>query len=244
MGLEPEREPIPIQPTAHYAMGGIPTDVDGRVVIDEKNTPLPGFYAAGECACVSVHGANRLGTNSLVDILVFGRRGARHAAKFVKENDWAPLSERPEGRARDLFRQVMSAEGKDRAADVRDALQDEMMDKAGVFREAGDLTSAREKLRELRERYRRVRVEDRGEKYNTELLEVIELGGMLELAEVLVASALARGESRGAHYREDFPKRDDANWLKHTLAYQTERGIELRFKPVVITEFEPKERKY
>jgi succinate dehydrogenase / fumarate reductase flavoprotein subunit len=244
MGLEPESAPIPIQPTAHYAMGGIPTDVDGRVVIDEKNTPLPGFYAAGEVACVSVHGANRLGTNSLVDILVFGRRGARHAAKFVKENDWAPLGEKPDARARDLIRRTMGAEGQERAADVRDALQDEMMDKAGVFREAKDLAAAREKLRELRQRFAGVRVEDRGEKYNTELLEVIELGGMLELAEVLVASALAREESRGAHYREDFPKRDDANWLKHTLAYQTERGIELRFKPVVITKFEPKERKY
>lgn len=244
MGLEPEREPIPIQPTAHYAMGGIPTDIDGRVVVDEKNTPLPGFYAAGEVACVSVHGANRLGTNSLVDILVFGRRGARHAAKFIKENDWAPLGEKPDARARDLIRRTRGAEGKERAADVREALQDEMMDKAGVFRQASDLAAAREKIRELRERFANVRVEDRGEKYNTELLEVIELGGMIELAEVLVASALAREESRGAHYREDFPKRDDANWLKHTLAFQTERGIELRFKPVVITKFEPKERKY
>jgi len=233
-----------VQPTAHYAMGGIPTDVEARVVIDEKNTPLPGFYAAGECACVSVHGANRLGTNSLVDILVFGRRAGRNAAKFVKENDWTPLGARPDERAEALVAQAMASNGNARAADVRDSLQDEMMEKAGVFREAKGLTAMRDKLGEIRQRYRQVKVEDRGRKYNTELLEVLELGGMIELAETLVEGALAREESRGAHSREDFPKRDDPNWLKHTLAYQTAKGIELQYKPVSITKFEPKERKY
>ena len=225
-------------------MGGIPTDTEARVIIDEKNTPLPGLYAAGECACVSVHGANRLGTNSLVDILVFGRRAGRNAAKFVKENDWAPLPAKPDERAEVLLAQVMNASGKERAADIRDALQDGMMDKAGVFREAKGLAEMREKLQEIRDRYQGIKVEDRSRKYNTELLEVIELGGMIDLAETLVESALARQESRGAHSREDFPKRDDPNWLKHTLAYQTPRGIELRYKPVTITKFEPKERKY
>jgi len=244
MGIEPARELIPVQPTAHYAMGGIPTDTEARVIIDEKNTPLPGLYAAGECACVSVHGANRLGTNSLVDILVFGRRAGRNAAKFVKENDWAPLPAKPDERAEVLLAQVMNASGKERAADIRDALQDGMMDKAGVFREAKGLAEMREKLQEIRDRYQGIKVEDRSRKYNTELLEVIELGGMIDLAETLVESALARQESRGAHSREDFPKRDDPNWLKHTLAYQTPRGIELRYKPVTITKFEPKERKY
>jgi succinate dehydrogenase / fumarate reductase flavoprotein subunit len=244
LGLEPAREAVPVQPTAHYAMGGIPTDVEARVVLDEKNTPLPGFYAAGECACVSVHGANRLGTNSLVDILVFGRRGARHAAQFIKQNDWAPLPPRADERARELVDHAMSGAGTERAAAIRDALQDEMMDKAGVFRDAKTLGRMPEKLRELRERYSKVKLEDRGAKYNTELLEVIELGGMIDLAETLVAGALARQESRGAHSREDFPKRDDPNWLKHTLAYQTPKGIELRYKPVTITKFEPKERKY
>ena len=244
LGLEPAREAVPVQPTAHYAMGGIPTDAEARVVVDEKNTPLPGFYAAGECACVSVHGANRLGTNSLVDILVFGRRGAHHAAQFIKKNDWAPLPPRADERARGLVDQAMSGAGTERAAAIRDALQDEMMDKAGVFRDAKTLGRVPEKLRELRERYGKVKLEDRGHKYNTELLEVIELGGMIDLAEILVGGALARQESRGAHSREDFPKRDDLNWLKHTLAYQTPKGVELRYKPVTITKFEPKERKY
>jgi succinate dehydrogenase / fumarate reductase flavoprotein subunit len=244
MGLEPLTELVPIQPTAHYAMGGIPTDVEARVVIDEKNTPLPGFYAAGEAACVSVHGANRLGTNSLVDILVFGRRGGRHAAKFIKENDWAPLPPKADETARGFVSELKNSRGKERPADIRDALQDEMMDKASVFREAKSLTAMREKLRELHERYRQVRVQDQSAGYNTELLEVIELGCLLDRAEVLVESALARQESRGAHFREDFPKRDDPNWLKHTLVYKGEKGIELKYKPVTITKFEPKERKY
>jgi succinate dehydrogenase / fumarate reductase flavoprotein subunit len=244
LGIEPKTEPVPVQPTAHYAMGGLPTDVDARVVIDENNTPMPGLYAAGECACVSVHGANRLGTNSLVDILVFGRRGARHAAKFIKENDFTPLSPQPDARARELVSRVMAATGKERAAQLRDVLQDEMMEKASVFRDATSLSEMREKLRELRERFQHVKVEDRGSRYNTELLEVIELGGMLGTAEVLVESALNRQESRGAHFREDFPKRDDVNWLKHTLAYQGPKGIEFKYKPVTITKFEPKERKY
>jgi len=244
LGLEPLYELVPIQPTAHYVMGGIPTDVEARVVVDEKNTPLPGLYAAGEVACVSVHGANRLGTNSLVDILVFGRRGGRHAAKFIKENDWAPLPPKADEPARALVSGLKNSQGKERPADLRDVLQDEMMDKASVFREAKGLTAMREKLRELRARYQRVKVEDQSACYNTELLEVIELGGLLELAEVLVESALVRQESRGAHFREDFPKRDDPNWLKHTLAYQGKKGIEFRYKPVTITRFEPKERKY
>ena len=244
MGIEPAKELIPVQPTAHYAMGGIPTDTEARVIIDEKNTPLLGFYAAGECACVSVHGANRLGTNSLVDILVFGRRAGRNAAKFVRENDWAPLPAKPDERAEVLLAQVMNASGKERAADIRGALQGGMMDKAGVFREAKGLAEMRETLKGIRDRYQRIKVEDRSRKYNTELLEVVELGGMIDLAEALVESALARQESRGAHSREDFPKRDDPHWLKHTLAYQTPRGIELRYKPVTITKFEPKERKY
>src|SRR6266705_2422033 len=192
MGIEPARELVPVQPTAHYAMGGIPTDLEARVVIDEKNTPLPGFYAAGECACVSVHGANRLGTNSLVDILVFGRRAGRHAARFVKENEWVPLPLRPDERAEALLAQLMNSSGKERAADIRDTLQSEMMDKAGVFREAKGLTDMRSRLEAIQERYRSVKVEDRGRKYNTDLLEVIELGGLIDLAEALVSSALAR----------------------------------------------------
>ncbi|HZT70064.1 MAG TPA: succinate dehydrogenase flavoprotein subunit [Terriglobia bacterium] len=244
LGIEPARELVPVQPTAHYAMGGIPTDNDGRVVIDDKNTPLPGLYAAGETACVSVHGANRLGTNSLVDILVFGRRSGRHAARFIKENDLPPLSEKPEERAREMIDKLMSGKGAERAADIRETLQTEMMDKASVFRDAGTLTAMREKLKEIRDRYGRIRIEDRGKKYNTELMEVFELGVLIDLSEVLVECALARKESRGAHFREDFPKRDDANFLKHSLAYLGPNGIEISYKPVKITKFQPMERKY
>jgi succinate dehydrogenase / fumarate reductase flavoprotein subunit len=244
MGLEPKKVPVPVQPTAHYAMGGIPTDIDGRVIRDEANSPLGGYYAAGESACVSVHGANRLGTNSLVDILVYGRRGARHAAQHVKENDWAPLPPNPDERARAQVARIMGSSGKERAAQIRDVLQDEMMDKASVFRDAQSLATMKEKLAKLRERFGQVKVEDRGTKYNTEMLEAVELENLLDLAEVLVESALGRQESRGAHSREDFPKRDDVNWLKHTLAYKTEKGIHFRFKPVTITKFQPMERKY
>ncbi|HUZ47282.1 MAG TPA: succinate dehydrogenase flavoprotein subunit [Terriglobia bacterium] len=244
LGIEPATDLVPVQPTAHYAMGGIPTDNDGRVVIDEKNTPLPGLYAAGETACVSVHGGNRLGTNSLVDILVFGRRSGRHAADFIKQNDLVPLGPDPEERGREMVGRLINSKGKERAADIRDTLQDEMMEKASVFRDAPTLSAMREKLREIRDRYTHVKLEDSGAKYNTELLEVLELGSLIDVAEVLVESALARQESRGAHFREDFPKRDDPNWLKHTLAYQGPKGIEFKYKPVSITKFEPKERKY
>ncbi|MFB3921441.1 MAG: succinate dehydrogenase flavoprotein subunit [Terriglobia bacterium] len=244
MGIEPKKQPVPVQPTAHYAMGGIPTDTDSRVITDEENSPLHGYYAAGEAACVSVHGANRLGTNSLVDILVYGRRGARHAAKFITENDWAPLPANADGRARAQISRLMAAGGKERAAQIRDTLQDQMMDKASVFREAKTLTAMKEKLGELRGRFNEVKIEDRGTKYNTELTELLELGNLLDLAQVLVEGALARQESRGAHSREDFPKRDDAKWLKHTLAYKTEKGIEFKYKPVTITRFQPMERKY
>ena len=244
LGIEPAKELIPVQPTAHYSMGGIPTDLDGRVVVDEKNTPLPGLYAAGETACVSVHGANRLGTNSLVDILVFGRRSGRHAARFIKENELPPLSEKPEERSRAIVAGLLSSQGQERGADLRDTLQHEMMDKASVFRDAGTLMAMREKLKEIRSRYANVKIEDRSRKYNTQLLEIFELGILIDLADVLVEGALARQESRGAHSREDFPERDDANFLKHTLAYLGPKGIDLAYKPVTITKFEPKERKY
>ncbi|MGA2630892.1 MAG: succinate dehydrogenase flavoprotein subunit [Terriglobia bacterium] len=244
MGLEPKKVPVPVQPTAHYAMGGIPTDTDGRVIRDEVNTPLGGYYAAGESACVSVHGANRLGTNSLVDILVYGRRGARSAGSYIKENDWAPLPPHADGRGRAQISRLLAGGGKERAAQVRDSLQDEMMEKASVFREAKSLGTMKEKLAELRQRFAQIKIEDRGVKYNTELLEAIELENLLDLAEVLVESALGRQESRGAHSREDFPKRDDINWLKHTLAYKADKGIQFKFKPVTITKFQPMERKY
>ena len=244
MGLDPVKDLIPVQPTAHYAMGGIPSDVEGRVVQDEKKTPLPGFYAAGECACVSVHGANRLGTNSLVDILVFGRRSGRAMARFCRENSREDLP----GEAADWSRQevdrLLNSSGTERAAVLREEMQREMMQDCGVFRNERSLMRVREKILDLKQRYERVSLGDRSLRFNTELLETLELGNLLALAQVTVESALARKESRGAHAREDFPKRDDDQWLKHTLAYGRDGKVELRYKPVVVTQFQPQERKY
>ncbi|HOM70943.1 MAG TPA: succinate dehydrogenase flavoprotein subunit [Armatimonadota bacterium] len=244
LGIDPVKTPIPVQPTAHYAMGGVPTDVNGRVLADEKGNVMPGFYAAGECACVSVHGANRLGTNSLVDIQVFGKLSGKDMARFCAETDYTPLPEDPEGKVREEIERLKLNTGNESAAKIRTELQAEMMDNASVFRTADSLGTIRRKLEELQERYKSVRVDDKSTIYNTELMEAYELGFLLDLADCLVVSAEARTESRGAHCREDYPKRDDVNWLKHTFAYQTDSGIKLAYKPVTITKFEPKERKY
>lgn len=244
LGIDPAVEPMPVQPTAHYAMGGIPTNVNGQVLLDERDTPLPGFYAAGECACVSVHGANRLGTNSLVDLVVFGRRAGWDMARHVKETEFAPLPAHPEAQACDEVARLLHNAGSERAAMLRAELQQTMMDHISVFRVEDQIQAAIAKIRELQDRYRQVSIQDKGKAFNTDLLEAIELGYLLDLAEVTAASALARRESRGAHSREDYPERDDQNWLRHTLAYWAEAGVELRYKPVVITRFTPKPRTY
>ncbi len=251
LGVEPYYEPVPIQPTAHYAMGGIPTDIDGRVVVDEQNSVMPGLYAAGEVACVSVHGANRLGTNSLVDLIVFGRRaGKQIAAKWLPEAEFAPLPSNPEGLATELVEGLLArtkGETKGETQEkIRAEMRDMMMADVGVVRSAETLTRARDKLVELKERYATVCLMDKSRTFNTELMEVLELGMLLDCCEATIAGALARKESRGALYRTDYPTRDDKNFLRHTLAYQTGKPgePELRYKPVVITEFQPKERKY
>jgi len=244
LGIDPVKELVPIQPTAHYAMGGIPTDVDGRVILDERNTPMPGFYAAGECACVSVHGSNRLGTNSLVDIVVFGRRAGKHMAQYVQEVEFSELPPAPEARGREQVDELMARESGESAADIRTALQEEMMDKVSVVRSEVGLKAAQRTIQGLQDAYQRVAMQDRQRWYNSELLETMELGYMLDISETVIAGALARQESRGAHYREDFPDRDDAQFLKHSLVYDTPDGLLLRYKPVVLTLFEPKERKY
>jgi succinate dehydrogenase / fumarate reductase flavoprotein subunit len=244
MGLDPVHDLIPIQPTAHYAMGGIPTTINGQVILDEKNTVMPGFYAAGEVACVSVHGANRLGTNSLVDILVFGRRSGLAMADYSADNDFAPLLADPAKDIRQRINGLLVRTGQESGATIRSELQTIMMDDCGVYRNEAGLKRVQAKIVELRKRYESVGVSDKGKEFNTELLEAMELENLLDLADSTVASALARKESRGAHAREDFPKRDDQNFLKHTLAYRRESGVDLKYKPVVITKFQPQERKY
>jgi succinate dehydrogenase / fumarate reductase flavoprotein subunit len=244
LDVDPVKEPIPVQPTAHYAMGGIPTDIDARVLADELGAIVPGLYAAGECACVSVHGANRLGTNSLVDIQVFGKRAGTDMSRFVSESPLLPLPADPEARAREMLANIWSAEGDEVVGAIRADLQEHMMDKAGVFRTDDTLSAMQDELDKLKERYSRISLRYKAKRYNADLIETIELGYLLDLAETLVVSARARTESRGAHSREDHPKRDDGNWLKHTMAFRTENGVELRYKPVTITRFEPKERKY
>jgi succinate dehydrogenase / fumarate reductase flavoprotein subunit len=245
LSVEPTTELVPIQPTAHYAMGGIPTDVEGQVVTGPDETPVPGLYAAGECACVSVHGANRLGTNSLLDIVVFGRRGGKHMAEFAEGSDPPELPERPEGFARDMLDGLMNRREGANAADIRSELQESMFDLAFVVRSETSLKKMQQILGGLRERYERVFVQDTGRTYNTELMEAVELGFLLDCAEATAAAALARDETRGAHYREDHPLRDDEHWLKHSLAYRGPGGdVRLEFKDVKLGPYVPMERKY
>ncbi len=225
LGVDPVKEPMPIQPTAHYAMGGIPTNVDAEVVIDENWTVLPGMYAAGECACVSCHGANRLGTNSLVDLVVFGRRGGMKIAEYVKHADLIPLPANPTAEIEAEFKRIRSSKGKSKPGELRGIMQKVMMDYVGVFREGAGIQQAIDTVQELRERYQTdLSLDDQGYKFNTDLIETWELGCLLDLAQVTAKSALARTESRGAHSREDFKERDDQNWLVHTLAFSKLAG--------------------
>jgi succinate dehydrogenase / fumarate reductase, flavoprotein subunit len=245
MGLEPKEQGIPIQPTAHYAMGGIPTNVEGEVVLDAAGTVFPGLYAAGECACVSVHGANRLGTNSLLDIVVFGKRGGRAMAEWVQGADMPELPAEPEGDVRARIERMKGGTGGEKTAAIRAELQDHMMDKASVFRTEESLAAMASILDDLKARYERVTIDDKGEIFNYDVTEALELGYLIDLAEALVVSARARTESRGAHFRDDHTLRDDANWMKHTLATRLEDGtVSLDYKPVEGDAYLPMERKY
>ena len=244
-GIEPITQPVPITPTAHYAMGGIPTNVNAQVVIDEQNTVLPGLYAAGECACVSVHGANRLGTNSLIDILVFGRRAGRHMARYVGGGLELPdLDDNAHEPVRAELESLRTRQRGENVNRIRADLAEMMMDEVGVFRTEAGLKRAVADVRYLRERYARARITDRGTIFNTDLLEARELGYLIDCAEATAAAALDRQESRGGHFREDFPERNDTDWLVHSLAYRAEGGPVLRHKPVSITRFQPKPRTY
>ncbi|MER5194907.1 succinate dehydrogenase flavoprotein subunit [Streptomyces sp. NPDC002755] len=248
LGIEPYTDPIPIQPTAHYAMGGIPTNVSGEVLSD-NTTVVPGLYAAGEVACVSVHGANRLGTNSLLDINVFGKRAGIAAAEYSQKAEYVELPENPAQQVIDQVEHLRTSTGTERVAELRRELQETMDANVMVFRTEQTIKTAVEKLAELRERYRNISIQDKGRRFNTDLLEAIELGNLLDLAEVMAVSALARKESRGGHYREDYPNRDDVNFMRHTMAYREvgddgTESIRLDYKPVVQTRYQPMERKY
>ena len=245
-GIEPLTDLVPIQPTAHYAMGGIPTDIDGRALADETGRIVPGFFAAGECACVSVHGANRLGTNSLLDILVFGRRSGIAMAQTVREADAPEPDPAAEASVYESMTELLARTEGERAAVLRTELQETMFDRCGVYRSGPLLAQAWGEVESLRERARRLVVHDKGHRYNTDLGEALELGFLLDCAEATVASAQARTESRGAQAREDFPDRDDVNWLKHTFAFRWSEGAppRLAYRPATITRFEPKPRVY
>ncbi|MBX3083901.1 MAG: succinate dehydrogenase flavoprotein subunit [Anaerolineae bacterium] len=246
-GIDPVHEPMPIQPTAHYAMGGIPTNNDGQGISDAQNTVVPGLYAAGECACVSVHGANRLGTNSLVDLVVFGRRAGKHAGDYAKGADWTPLPADAGKHIEAELNRLRNANGKVKPYTLRQKMQQVMMDKVGVFRNEADMKQAVEDLREMKRQFKtELGIDDRGLKFNTDMLEAWELGALLDVAEVTAYSALHRTESRGGHAREDYEKRDDVNWLKHTLASKSADSdeIKLDYKPVVMGRHQPKERVY
>jgi succinate dehydrogenase / fumarate reductase flavoprotein subunit len=247
LGVDPVTEYVPVYPTCHYVMGGIPTNVEGQVLANNDEV-VHGLYAAGECACVSVHGANRLGTNSLLDINVFGRRAGIAAAEYANTHEFVAMPPEPTAMVDEWLDGVLSEHGNERVADIRTELQQTMDNNASVFRTEETLTQALSDVRALKQRYNHVRVHDKGKRFNTDLLEAIELGFLLEMAEVTVVGALNRKESRGGHAREDFPTRDDENFMKHTMAYKLGPGliadIELDYKPVVQTRYEPMERKY
>ena len=244
LGVDPVKQPMPVQPTAHYAMGGIPTDNFGRVVVDDKNTVLPGLYAVGECACVSVHGANRLGTNSLVDLIVFGKHAGINAAEYAAGADMPSLPDDPTGYTRQQVDKLQNGDGKEKAAQISQELRQLMFEDVGIFRTQEGLSRAVEQVSALRERYQHVRVVDKGKTFNMDMLFNWELGNMLDLALVTAVSARERKESRGAHAREDYTQRDDVNWLKHTLAWFENDQVTLGYKPVRITKYQPKERVY
>ncbi|MEN4098898.1 MAG: FAD-dependent oxidoreductase [Anaerolineaceae bacterium] len=243
LGVDPSRQPMPVQPTAHYAMGGIPTDKNGRVVMDETGRIMPGLYAAGETACVSVHGANRLGTNSLVDLVVFGKSAGIDAARYANGSDFQALPADPTDSTRAMLASLYS-DGTENAAEIGREMRTIMFDDVGIFRTQQGLERAAEKVRELRQRFKQVRVTDTGKVFNMEMLNTWELGNMLDLALVTTVAAMARAESRGAHARQDYPLRDDANWLKHSLAYLQGDQVQLAYRPVTITRWAPKERTY
>jgi succinate dehydrogenase / fumarate reductase, flavoprotein subunit len=244
LGIDPAESPIPVLPTAHYAMGGIPTDDFGRVIKDDRGTIVEGLYAAGECACVSVHGANRLGTNSLLDLVVFGRRAGRHIGDYVKEVAVPSVSQDAADTASRWIEQLTDGQTGPHGGHIMEEMQTAMMENVGIYRNRQDMQAAMAQIQSLLERYQHVRVQDGSRVFNTDLLELIELRNLLDLSLLTTASALNRQESRGAHSREDFPDRDDDNWLKHSLAYLDNDTVRIGYKAVDTSIWEPKPRTY
>jgi succinate dehydrogenase / fumarate reductase flavoprotein subunit len=243
-GIDPKDKPIPILPTAHYSMGGIPTDVRGHVLADEKGKVVQGFFAAGECACVSVHGANRLGTNSLLDAVVHGRRTGKTVKEYLRDAELLPLPDDAGKADKEYFDHLFTGEGKEDANKIRTTLKSEMMSKCGVFRNEKDLKEVIQIIEGLKDNFKHVRMMYKKNNFNTELMELMELRNLLEFSELIALGALERQECRGAHWRTDYPKRDDVKWLKHTLAFKTAKGTKLKYKPVKILNYQPQERKY
>jgi succinate dehydrogenase / fumarate reductase flavoprotein subunit len=233
---------MPVQPTAHYAMGGIPTNVDGQVTTGKLT--YDGLYAVGECACVSVHGANRLGTNSLVDLVVFGRRAGQHIADYVKNADAPKLPEGAEQAAVKKIERLRDGKKGPHVGPIYTDLQESMMAKVGVYRNEKPMAEAVNDVQALREKYQDVRTEDTSKAYNSDILGILELENLLDLSLITAASAVNRKESRGAHSREDYPDRDDPNWLKHTLASLDGNDVKIDYKDVDTSIWEPKPRKY
>ena len=244
LGVDPVTQRMPTQPTAHYTMGGIPTNKYGEVVVDGNGTTFPGLFAAGECACVSVHGANRLGTNSLLDLVVFGKHAGLRAAEYAKGVDIGKLSQDAEVGARSQFEALRNGSGKENAFDISNELKNVMFTDVGIYRTGSGMENALDRLLELKERYKNVKVSDTGKIFNTELMNAWELGNMLDVAEAVTVSALNRTESRGGHAREDYPERDDERWLRHSLIVKKNGKLDISYKPVVITKFQPKARVY
>jgi len=244
LGVDPITEPVPIQPTAHYAMGGIPTNNDAQVLADESGRLVEGLYSAGEAACVSVHGANRLGTNSLVDLVVFGKRGGIAMAEYAQKASFRPINKETVHKdGEDSLNAIRNSKGTERPAAIRKELQVMMDEKVGVYRTGAGLRQALEVIKGLQARFKNLKIDDRGMKWNTDVSEAWELGCLLDLAEVTAATALWREESRGGHYREDFPTRDDKKFLNHSIVWKNGK-IEIKMKPVRITRHQPVERKY
>ena len=244
LGIDPSETPIPVAPTCHYMMGGIPTDIEGRVLINEGDAFLPGLFAVGECACVSVHGANRLGCNSLIDLVVFGYRTGVNATNHAKGNYLPPLPQQAESIVSSKVNHLLDSAGNERTSVLREAMQNLMTEKCSVFRNSDGLEQALEGISQLEKRYLNVCLTNKSKTFNYNLQEALELGNMLKTAQVIVFSALQRKESRGAHYRSDYPERNDEEWLKHTLVYAAPEGLKTAYKPVSISRFAPEKRRY